>query len=167
MALVTSVPFLFQFPSSMGRGHAQPLEMGSGVRTPQHFYWPPLIIVNTFFIDPQFQIWAKLMHVRLKCFFRVFIKKSIISRFQFQIIIGYIQENDWFEVRNSKKLLGRGSPGPLHRPLPPFFLGFCSRFGLFARFRPPTFDAWLSHYHAWGRDLQMLCPASAEWTRKN
>ena len=35
-----------------------------------------------------------------------------------------------FKVRNSKNFLGRGSPSPLPRPLPPLFLGLRPRFGL-------------------------------------
>ena len=54
-----------------------------------------------------------------------------------------------------------GFTEPLHRPLPRSFSDLALDSG-FARFRPPTFDAWLSHYHAWGRDLQMLM-SSIRW----
>ena len=70
---------------------SQPLWMGSGVsQDPSTFLLTFPNYCEHIFIDPQFQFWTKLMHVRLKCFFHVFIKKSIISRFPFQINIGYI-----------------------------------------------------------------------------
>ena len=41
-----------------------------------------------------------------------------------------MHQNEWFQVLFFKNFLGRGSPSPLPRPLPPFFLGFRPRFGL-------------------------------------
>ena len=84
-----------------------------------------------------------------KMFFRVF--------FKINISVSSIHQIEQFEVRNSKNFLGRGSPSPLPRPLPPLLLGLRSRFGLrpqisggsrprfgFHPIRtPPTFEAWL------------------------
>ena len=41
---------------------------------------------------------------------------------------------EWFQVWFFKNFLGRGSPSPLPRPLPPFFLGLRPRFGLRPQF---------------------------------
>ena len=45
-----------------------------------------------------------------------------------------MHQNEWFQVWFFKKFLGRGSPSPLPRPLPPFFLGLRPRFGLRPQF---------------------------------
>ena len=131
MALVTSVPFLFQFNSSTGQGHRTTME--SGVRTPQHvlltspnycehiLHWPSISILDKAHACSSFSIFV---------FFHVFIKKSIISRLPFQINIGYIHQSDWFKVRNSKKLLGKGAHRSPPKTPSPLFLGRCSRFGL-------------------------------------
>ena len=50
----------------------------------------------------------------------------------FQMFASNMHQNEWFQVRFFKNFLGRGSPSPLPRPLPPFFLGLRPRFG----FRP-------------------------------
>ena len=87
--------------------------------------------------------------------------------------------NEWFQVWFFKNFLGRGSPSPLPRPLPPFFLGLRPRFGLrpqfsgasrlrlgrfapsirappstFGRrtwFGPPKINCWIRH---WNEALQ-------------
>ena len=41
-----------------------------------------------------------------------------------------MHQNERFQDRIFKNFLGRGSPSPLPRPLPPFFLGLRPRFGL-------------------------------------
>ena len=41
-----------------------------------------------------------------------------------------MHQNKRFQDRIFKNFLGRGSPSPLPRPLPPFFLGLRPRFGL-------------------------------------
>ena len=52
----------------------------------------------------------------------------------FQMFASNMQQNEWFQVRFFKNFLGRGSPSPLPRPLPPFFLGLRPRFGLRPQF---------------------------------
>ena len=73
-----------------------------------------------------------------------------------KISVSIIPQIELFEVRNSKNFLGRGSPSPLPRPLPPLFLGLRPRFGLRPIRTPPTFEAWLrlwlfesSHPYPW------------------
>ena len=127
--------------------------MGSGVRTPQPFYWPPHNYCEHNFIDPNFNSGqSSRMFV-----WNTFIERSIILGFPFQINKGYTRKIDLkFEI--PKKNPRRGShraPSPDHFPL---FLGLCPRFGLRAWFRSPTFDAWLCPYHAWGRDLYVQHP---------
>ena len=45
-----------------------------------------------------------------------------------------MHQNEWFQVWFFKNFLGRGSPSPLPRPLPPLFLGLRPRFGLRPQF---------------------------------
>ena len=45
-----------------------------------------------------------------------------------------MHQNEWFQVWYFKNFLGRGSPSPLPRPLPPLFLGLRPRFGLRPQF---------------------------------
>ena len=52
----------------------------------------------------------------------------------FQIIASNMHQNEWFQVWFFKNFLGRGSPSPLPRPLPPLFLGLRPRFGLRPQF---------------------------------
>ena len=52
----------------------------------------------------------------------------------FKMITSNMHWNEWFQVRFFKTFLGRGSPSPLPRPLPPFFLGLRPRFGLRPQF---------------------------------
>ena len=52
----------------------------------------------------------------------------------FQMFASNMHQNEWFQVRFFKNFLGRGSPSPLPRPLPPFFLGLRPRFGLRPQF---------------------------------
>ena len=160
MALVTSVPFLFQFNSSMGPGHAQPLGMGSGVRTPQHFYWPPLIIVNIFLLTPNFKSGQSSCMFVWNVFFGFhqkvdYFKMSISNYFR-------IYTPEWL-IWSSKfqKIAGEGLTGPPPQTPSPLFLGFCSRFGL-RPIQTPDFWRVVVHYHAWGRDLQMLM-SSIRW----
>ena len=55
-------------------------------------------------------------------------------RLSCQIIASNMHQNEWFQVWFFKNFLGRGSPSPLPRPLPPLFLGLRSRFGLRPQF---------------------------------
>ena len=45
-----------------------------------------------------------------------------------------MHQNEWFQVWFFKNFLGRGSPSPLPRPLPPLFLGLRPRYGLRPQF---------------------------------
>ena len=105
---------------------------GVGSQDPSTFLLTSPNYCEHIFHSPQFQFWTKFMHVRMKCFFFMFSsKRRLFPDFRFKINIGYIYQNNWFEVRNSKKWLGRGSPGPLHRPLSRFFSDFIlDSFGL-------------------------------------
>ena len=52
----------------------------------------------------------------------------------FEMFASDMHQNEWFQVWFFKNFLGRGSPSPLPRPLPPFFLGLRPRFGLRPQF---------------------------------
>ena len=106
---------------------------GVGFRTPQNFYWPP--ILDSFFH-------GGVSLALLDC------KQVDYSK----IYLSTIHRIEQFEVQNSKKFLGRGSLSPLPRPLPRSFSGFTldSGFALkswalrtlnsgFAQFGPPNF----------------------------
>ena len=45
-----------------------------------------------------------------------------------------MHQNEWFQDWFFQNFLGRGSPSPLPRPLPPFYLGLRPRFGLRPQF---------------------------------
>ena len=63
-----------------------------------------------------------------------------------------MHQNEWFQVWFFKNFLGRGSPSPLPRPLPPLFLGLRPRFGLRPQFsgasrpRLGLFPSILGHF---------------------
>ena len=95
----------------------------------------------------------------------------------FEMFASDMHQNEWFRVWFFKNFLGRGSPSPLPRPLPPFFLGLRPRFGLrpqfsgasrlrlgrfapsirappstFGRrtwFGPPKINCWIRHCEDW------------------
>ena len=130
-------------------------------------YWPPLIYCEHILLTPNFNSGQSSCMSRLNgCFFmHVFVWKSerLFQDFRIQINIGYIAYTRMIDLKFeiSKNCWGGAHRAPLHRPLPRSFSDFALDSSI-ARFRPPTFDAWLSHYHAWGRDLQMLM-SSIRW----
>ena len=120
----------------VGIARAQPLG-GRGIRTPkiftdpQHFYWP-----QHFYCPPTLD---SFLHggVGLSLYIAI---KWIIPRFTFQL---YCRLND-LKFKIPKKFPWKGSPSPLHRPLPAPFSGFSLNSGFalkldFTRFGPPYF----------------------------
>ena len=78
-----------------------------------------------------------------------------------KIFVSAIHQIARLQVQIFKNCLGRGSPSPLPRPLPPLNLGLCPQFGLRPQFSgasrprfglrpqflpPPTSNSWLRHY---------------------
>ena len=96
---------------------------GVGSQDPSTFLMTSPNYCEHIFIDPQFQFWTKLMHVRLKCVFHVFIEKSIISRFPFQINICYIAYTRTIdlEFEISKNCWGGAHRAPSTDPFPALF----------------------------------------------
>ena len=154
MALATSVQF-----THVARAH--PLGVGSGRSGPLNIFIDLPLNVDTIFnflLTPNSEqsshmlVWNVFLCFQWKFdYFKISISTILhqIKRFKFEI---------------PKKILGRGSPSPSPVPFPRSFSGFALDSG-FARFRPPTFDAWWRPCHGDAICI-CLCPTSAEWKRK-
>ena len=138
----------------------QKLGMGSGDQDPSKLSLTSSFIVNTIFWPPCNFKSGQSSCMLFWMFFMFSSKMQLFQNFRFKLIYatpaGYTKMIDSkFKIPNKfRRGAHRGWPSPLLRPLPRSFSGFAFDSG-FARFRPPTFDAWLCPYHTWGRDLQM------------
>ena len=123
MLLVTSVPFR-TVPVQFNHGaKAQPLGMGSGVRTPQHFNWPPHNYCEHN-LTP-----ISILDKAHACSSEILSSKSqLFQDFRFKLIKATPEKLIWSS--KFQKNSGEGLTEPPPQTSFPIFLGLWPRFGL-------------------------------------